>query len=154
MCEWSTSDNATVTTLPGQSSVLLKNSTHLRHFLEKEFCSADLETIALRLWIITTLSSASINPLHRQRVEVREIIVTEEPRLHLVWIYNRIFIKPLPQYLLSQAFWEMYLDTSYMAYTLCVRPSIYNPEFYVGCASGRAVGSCSLGIGLVCVSLI
>lgn len=66
--------------------------------------------MAPRLWIMTTLSSENINALHRQRVKGREIIVTEEPRLHLVWIHNRIFIKPLPRYLLSYAFWEGYLD--------------------------------------------
>ncbi|KAF2727048.1 hypothetical protein EJ04DRAFT_452133, partial [Polyplosphaeria fusca] len=38
------------------------------------------------------------------------IITAEEPRLHLVWIHNHIFIKPLPRYLLSQAFWEKYLE--------------------------------------------
>ncbi|KAH8696949.1 hypothetical protein GQ44DRAFT_744375 [Phaeosphaeriaceae sp. PMI808] len=66
--------------------------------------------MAPRLWIMTTFSSGNINPLHRQRVKGREIIITEEPRLHLVWIHNRIFIKPLPRYLLSQAFWEKYLE--------------------------------------------
>ncbi|KAF2176598.1 hypothetical protein K469DRAFT_678511 [Zopfia rhizophila CBS 207.26] len=66
--------------------------------------------MAPRLWVMTTFSSGNINPLHRQRVKGREIIVTEEPRLHMVWIYDRIFIKPLPRYLLSQQFWEMYLS--------------------------------------------
>ncbi|PVH92453.1 hypothetical protein DM02DRAFT_722077 [Periconia macrospinosa] len=47
--------------------------------------------MAPRLWIITTFSSANINPLHRQR------------------IHNRIFIKPLPRYLLSQTFWATHL---------------------------------------------
>jgi hypothetical protein len=59
---------------------------------------------------MTTPSSDNINALHRQRVKGREIIVTEEPRLHLVWIHNRIFIKPLPRYLLSYAFWKDFLD--------------------------------------------
>jgi hypothetical protein len=39
----------------------------------------------------------------------REIVVTEDPRLHLVWIYDRVFIKPLPKYLLSHDFWQIYL---------------------------------------------
>ncbi|KAF2205141.1 hypothetical protein GQ43DRAFT_362993 [Delitschia confertaspora ATCC 74209] len=66
--------------------------------------------MAPRLWIMTTFSSANINPLHRQRVKGREIVITEEPRLHLVWIHHRIFVKPLPRYLLSHEFWEIYLD--------------------------------------------
>jgi hypothetical protein len=99
-----------MTTLPGQPSIALNDSTHVRRFLENEFCSQDLETMAPRLWIMATFSSANINPLHHQRVKGREIIVTEKSRLHLVWIHNRIFIKPLPRYLLSRAFWEMFLD--------------------------------------------
>ncbi|KAF2022641.1 hypothetical protein EK21DRAFT_105676 [Setomelanomma holmii] len=59
---------------------------------------------------MTTMSSANINPLHRQRVKGREIIVTEDARLHLVWIHDRIFIKPIPRYLLSHSFWENFLD--------------------------------------------
>ena len=58
---------------------------------------------------MTTFSSANINPLHRQQLKGREIVVTEEARLHLVWIHDYIFTKPLPRYLLSQAFWAMYL---------------------------------------------
>ncbi|KAF2478345.1 uncharacterized protein BDR25DRAFT_321366 [Lindgomyces ingoldianus] len=68
--------------------------------------------MAPRLWMMTTLSSGNINPLHRQRVKGREIILTEEPRLHLVWIHHRIFIKPLPRYLLSHRFWETFLAES------------------------------------------
>jgi hypothetical protein len=96
--------------LPGQPSVMLNDIAQVKHFLKRELCSEDLERIAPRLWIMTTLSSANINPLHRQRVKGRDIIVTEEPRLHLVWIHNRIFIKPLPRYLLSHAFWELFLS--------------------------------------------
>jgi hypothetical protein len=59
---------------------------------------------------MTTMSSANINPLHRQRVKGREIIVIEEARLHLVWIHDCIFIKPITRYLLSHVFWETYLD--------------------------------------------
>jgi hypothetical protein len=54
-------------------------------------------------------SSTNISPLHRQKVKGRDIILTEDPRLHLIWYYDRIFLKPLPQYLLSNAFWLKYL---------------------------------------------
>lgn len=58
---------------------------------------------------MSTHSSANISPLHHQRVRGRQIILTENPRFHLVWYYDRIFIKPLPRYLLSHAFWKLYL---------------------------------------------
>ena len=51
-----------------------------------------------------------ISPLHHQAVRGRKIILTENPHLHLVWYYDRIFIKPLPKYLFSHAFWR-YLAT-------------------------------------------
>jgi len=86
------------------------DSPRVKQFLERELWCGDLETMAPRLWIMTTFSSANINPLHRQQVKGREIVVTEEPRLHLVWIHNRIFVKPLPRYLLSQAFWKTFLE--------------------------------------------
>lgn len=77
--------------------------------LEKEFCSTDLERIAPRLWWMSKQDSASISPLHRQKVKQRTIVVTEDPKLHLVWIHDRVYIKPLPLYITSFAFWKQYL---------------------------------------------
>jgi hypothetical protein len=96
--------------VPGQPSILLKDLDRTTKFLHNDLWSEDLDRMAPRLWIMTTLSSANINPLHRQRVKGREIVITEEARLHLVWIHDRIFIKPIPRYLLSYVFWEAYLD--------------------------------------------
>lgn len=98
-----------IRTLPGQPCVPLNNLAGLEEFLYSEFCAPDLEAIAPHLWVMSTQSSANINPLHRQRVKGREILVTEDPRLHLVWIHDRIFIKPLPSYLLSYEFWKAFL---------------------------------------------
>ena len=41
-----------------------------------------------------------------------DIVITEEVRLHLVWIHDSIFIKPLPKYLLSHVFWERILGAN------------------------------------------
>ena len=100
--------------LPGNPRISLHNPNELTDFLSHEFIDPDLDSLAPKLWVMSTQSSANISPLHRQRVKGREIIITEEPRLHLVWIYDRVFIKPLPRYLLSRKFWEDYLlsDTS------------------------------------------
>lgn len=95
--------------LPGQPRVALDDSIGLTHYLEQEFCASDLETLAPHLWMMSTQSSTNISSLHRQRVKGREIVVTEDPRLHLVWFYNRIFIKPLPEFLLSHKFWMQFL---------------------------------------------
>ena len=93
-------------TLPGHPRVPLHDGLRLRAFLFQELWAVDLERMAPYLWIMSTQSSSNISSLHQQKVKGREIIITEDPRLHLVWIYNRIFIKPLPRNLLSYTFWS------------------------------------------------
>jgi hypothetical protein len=99
----------TITCLPGHPRLMLNDIPRMTQFLDHEFWAQDLETLAPHLWVMSTHSSNNVNPLHRQHVKGREIIVTEEPRLHLVWFHDRVFIKPLPKYLLSQRFWEIFL---------------------------------------------
>lgn len=95
--------------LPGYPSVLLQNQSSLSRFLEYDLCSEDLDRVGEKLWWMSKQDSRNVSPLHRQLVKQRALIVTEDPKLHLVWIHNRIFIKPLPKYLLSYTFWEQYL---------------------------------------------
>lgn len=102
-------EDAADLSLPGHPRIKLKDISTLSTFLQSELCSPELEIMAPRLWMMSKQSASNISALHRQRMKGREIIVTEEPRLHLVWIYDRIFIKPLPQYLLSYKFWKLYL---------------------------------------------
>ena len=97
--------------LPGHPRVSLQDARRLRSFLYRELWAVDLERMAPHLWIMSTQSGTNISPLHQQKVRGREIIVTEDPRLHLVWIHDRIFIKPLPRYLLSHYFWSEFLST-------------------------------------------
>lgn len=95
--------------LPGYPDLALDNVEPLVAFLTDELECADLDAIADRLWLMSTQSSGNISPLHRQRVKGREIVITEEPKLHLVWFYNKVYVKPLPRYLLSQYFWQDHL---------------------------------------------
>jgi len=105
------SDQNPPPSLPGHPRVSLQDAERLRSFLYRELWAVDLERMAPHLWIMSTQSSTNISPLHQQKVKGREIIVTEDPRLHLVWIHDRIFIKPLPRYLLSHHFWSEFLST-------------------------------------------
>lgn len=99
--------------LPGQPRIKLNDSAQLAEFLRKEFHAPDLEEMAPRLWMMSTQSSANISPLHEQKVRGREIIITEDPRLHLTWIHDRVFIKPIPKYLLASWFWTDHLDSTW-----------------------------------------
>ncbi|KAI9814869.1 MAG: hypothetical protein M1832_005671 [Thelocarpon impressellum] len=58
---------------------------------------------------MTTQSSAHVDPLHKQLARSRNLVVAEDPGLHLVWAFERIYVKPMPEYLLSHAFWSLYL---------------------------------------------
>lgn len=55
---------------------------------------------------VSTPRFSHISPLHHQAIRGRDIVLTENPQLHLVYYYDKIFIKPIPRYLLSYAFWQ------------------------------------------------
>lgn len=50
------------------------------------------------------------HPLHDQLLLSREIFVTERMGIHLTWTTGRIFLKPIPRYLLEPRFWTEYLS--------------------------------------------
>ena len=95
--------------LPGHPAKRLAATNTLTKFLLDDLVTAELDTMAPYLWMMTTPSSQNVNPLHFQKVRGREIVITEFPRLHLVWKHSQVFIKPLPRYLLSYAFWNRFL---------------------------------------------
>jgi hypothetical protein len=49
-------------------------------------------------------------PLHYQLVLGREIVVAERMDMHLVWTTGRIFLKPVPRFLLQPYFWRDHLS--------------------------------------------
>ncbi|KAI9892826.1 MAG: hypothetical protein M1814_000985 [Vezdaea aestivalis] len=94
--------------LPGEPRMLL-NDPQMGHYLHQEFATLELDTIAPYMGWIASQDSSHISSLTKQIVRGRQIVLTEEPRLHLVWYYDRVFIKPLPEYLLSHAFWDYFI---------------------------------------------
>ncbi|KAI9838288.1 MAG: hypothetical protein M1819_005556 [Sarea resinae] len=101
--------------LPGQPRIHMNDPAAVTDYLRREFLLKDFEELASHLWMMSKQDSANVSPLHRQKVKNREIIVTEDPRLHIVWYHDRIFIKPLPKYLLSHKFWQAYLSIDFRA---------------------------------------
>lgn len=65
----------------------------------------DLNDIHHHLWMAG--SPGNISALHHQRVILRNIVPSERSRLHLVWFGRTIYVKPLPECLLSA---EYYAD--------------------------------------------
>jgi len=97
--------------LPGNASVDLEPES-LWTYLRASLLTTKLNTLAPHLWLVATQSSSSISPLHKQKILGREIILTDTTDLHLIWHYSRIFLKPLPRYLLSHAFWRFLCSPS------------------------------------------
>lgn len=95
--------------LPSHPQIKLY-SPSIATFLLSEFVTPDLNTLSPYLWLVGTQSSKHISPLHHQLVKGRRLILTENPQLHLIWHSDQIFLKPLPEYALSYAFWSFYLD--------------------------------------------
>ncbi|KAH7171196.1 hypothetical protein EDB81DRAFT_636134 [Dactylonectria macrodidyma] len=73
-------------------------------FLEKDLLVDRLNDVHGWLWLCGRPMPP--RPLHHQRLVSRNIFITEAVDLHLVWWRDRIFIKPLPPYLLDLDFWN------------------------------------------------
>ncbi|KAF3929363.1 hypothetical protein ABW19_dt0201455 [Dactylella cylindrospora] len=76
-------------------------------FLQRELLVPRLDSIRKHLWLVGRPMPP--RPLHYQLVLSREIVITESMELHLVWAGSRIFIKPIPAYLLDADFWSNHL---------------------------------------------
>jgi uncharacterized membrane protein (DUF485 family) len=78
------------------------------HFLENELSLKKLNAIHTSLWKAGRPTPA--RHLGHQLVLSREIVLTEEMGLHLIWGKKAIYIKPLPKFLLVDSFWAANLD--------------------------------------------
>lgn len=76
---------------------------YLRHELETPILDAIYQYLCL------TGLPRNARPLHRQILMGRHIVVTEDPNEHLVWYEKEMFLKPLPDSLLSNGCWETYI---------------------------------------------
>jgi hypothetical protein len=110
-------DNSTVnaisaanTSLPGNPRIKILDDVAIRSYVYKDLWAEALENLAPRLWFLSTQSHLNVSALHHQVVKGRTIVLTEDPGLHLVWFHSRIYIKPLPKYLMSFQFWSRYLQ--------------------------------------------
>ncbi|ORY72156.1 uncharacterized protein BCR38DRAFT_419092, partial [Pseudomassariella vexata] len=94
--------------IPGDPAVnLLLNE--VRDYLSNQLETPLLDELYDHLWLVARKSGQNIDALHRQRVKGRSIVPVEDPRLHLVWGGGKIYIKPIPVFLLNHDFWTMYL---------------------------------------------
>jgi hypothetical protein len=94
------------------------------HFLRpkknpSEFLRWELETTRLdRIYQHLWLAGAKVpaRPLHRQKMLRRPVVITENVDEHLLVSFSVIFVKPLPEYLLSYDFWETHICSNHPLY--------------------------------------
>lgn len=102
------SEAKTIHYIPGNPSIGLLPSEVYDH-LSNELATPLLDELHTQLWLVAKKSGHHIDALHTQKVKARSIIPAEDPRLHLIWNRNRMYIKPVPQCLLNYEFWVRYL---------------------------------------------
>jgi hypothetical protein len=86
-------------------------SSHLDLFLRQHLCLSRLDAAYDYLWWAGRQFPA--RPLHRQVYELsRTIALTHRADLHLVWCpkTSRLFLNPLPKFLLSHFFWASHVS--------------------------------------------
>ena len=85
----------------------MRNVTSLSIYVESEFDTDRLDKIYRWLWLAGR--SMTARPLHNQVMLGRKIVITEQVDLHLLWLRDLIYIKPLPEFVLDPTFWEDHL---------------------------------------------
>ncbi|KAH6883572.1 hypothetical protein B0T10DRAFT_540140 [Thelonectria olida] len=75
-----------------------------QEYLRTELRTTKLDKLYPYLWLAGLPRPA--RPLHRQRLLLRTIYLTEAPDEHLLWHDTCIFIKPVPECLLDFDFWQ------------------------------------------------
>jgi hypothetical protein len=96
-------------TLPDAPQIALESGDIVSYCLE-DLDTPNMNKLGERLW--RAAPNPDVKSLSRQLTFDRRIVITEDPSLHLVWTDNIIYIKPLPAYLTSYAFWQYLLDPS------------------------------------------
>ena len=82
---------------------IVRDDKTLYHFLDAEFSLRRLDAILSKLWRVGFQRPP--RPLHTQVQLGRAIVLTHSLDMHLVWGGGKIFLKPLPRYLLEPEFW-------------------------------------------------
>jgi hypothetical protein len=76
-------------------------------YIQTELGLPRLQAIGHWLWLAGRPSAP--RPLHNQLLLNREIFITERMDMHAVWTTGRIFLKPMPRFLLEPSFWREHL---------------------------------------------
>ncbi|KAK0725919.1 hypothetical protein B0H67DRAFT_482391 [Lasiosphaeris hirsuta] len=115
--------------------------------IEDELNPKRLHKITNLLWLAGR--PVPPRPLHYQQLLGRDVVVSERIDIHLVWGQGRIFVKPIPRYLLNPRFWRDHLVCR------CTPSERNSPDGALVCLCGRQrLHQCALGLLLQYAALI
>ncbi|KAI9775384.1 MAG: hypothetical protein M1839_001239 [Geoglossum umbratile] len=91
--------------VPGAPSTPL-TKPEVSAFLHRELSTPLLDELSPYLPFVARTQPDHIDGLNMQRVKGRKIVVAEKIELHLVWFYDVVYVKPIPECLLNWDFWR------------------------------------------------
>ncbi|KAI9672490.1 MAG: hypothetical protein M1817_003256 [Caeruleum heppii] len=100
----------------GQGTSNFQPQFNLLRFVTEELAISDSFNPKWMPLLYARLRLATYHPLHHQHVLKRRIILTEDARLHLMVRGRRIYLKPLPLYLLDYNTWADIICSSSSLY--------------------------------------
>ena len=77
--------------------------------IKKELDLERLHSIKKQMWIVGRPMPP--RALHHQLLLSRDIVLTEQMDMHLVWTTGRMFLKPIPRFLLEPYIWSSTLNS-------------------------------------------
>jgi hypothetical protein len=92
--------------IPGFPHIKINTDT-IHDYLKTELSVSKLNDIYPFLWVAGR--KRHFRSLNRQLQLRREILITEDPAMHLVWVENIIYMKPVPVALFSWEFWDSFI---------------------------------------------
>lgn len=95
-------------TLPDAPRVRLDEPSQVLSYCLEDLDTPKLNSLGDKLW--WTCTSTAIASLTQHGVLDRRIQITEDPAVHCLWVEGVVYLKPLPLYLTSYAFWEYLYD--------------------------------------------
>jgi hypothetical protein len=97
-------------TLPDAPRIRIDHSSAVIAHCLQDLETPSMNTLGEKLW--RAGPTPDVVSLTQHTVLDRRIQVTEDPSMHLLWVGSEaiLFVKPLPAYLASHAFWEYLTD--------------------------------------------
>jgi hypothetical protein len=96
--------------LPDAPRVPLDSTSKILEYCTKDMDTPEQNKMGEKLWWAGP--TPKIVSLSQQNVLERRIQITEDPAVHLLWVEGILYVKPIPSYLTSYAFWEFLMDTT------------------------------------------